>query len=281
MAEEHNDEQQQHHYHLDRSGLPILTPPLENPDPDKIAERKSEDTYRTEQNSLQRGVLRTQKWIVALTLIGGGASWYGAWVSQQNANIAQQSADTADKSVVVSQRAERDSRAQNELALKQSRDQFTIDERPYIWAKDIGVPRYIQLSDLDPKNPGPHWHIVWQVHLSNYGKSVAHNMAIVLPQIQIWPQDHFEISYRSKDLRKAPNLHGGPLPPTGDDTVALISSPDISKEDFQKAFSRDNGIAIDVLITYKDLAGNPYETHVCARHLLTDAVALCNGSYIK
>ncbi len=171
--------------------------------------------------------------------------------------------------------------AMAQAALNQSKSQFITDERPYIAVKDIGTPIYANLPDA--KNPTLTDHaIAWQFHITNYGKSVAHNTVYALEEIKVWPNEHFELVPGSSDLRNSPNFNGSPVPPTADNFMAVISRHGITQEEFQKAFIRDNGIAIRAVITYKDLSGNSYETGICAYHLATNVVAWCKeGNYMK
>ena len=100
MSQDHNDEEEKP-LHFE-GGVPIFSPPPQDKDVEDRKERKAQRTYEDRQIALQRGTLWTQIGLVVFGIIGGGI---GIW----QARVAQQSADTSDKSVLLAQKAERDS----------------------------------------------------------------------------------------------------------------------------------------------------------------------------
>jgi hypothetical protein len=94
-------------------GLPILPGPADREDAARNKEKQYEREYKREQVSIQRGILRTQIALVAFGILGAVV---GLW----EAGIAQQSADNSQKSVLLAQKSERDSRLMSEKILAQN-----------------------------------------------------------------------------------------------------------------------------------------------------------------
>jgi hypothetical protein len=115
LSEKHNNDESPY-VHLE-SGMPIFTPALKDPDPQKRADRESEKSYKEEQNSLQRKIFWTQ---VGLAVFG----LFGIGVSLWQAKTAQESADTSDKAIILAQKSEREARLMSEKQLAENQAQF-------------------------------------------------------------------------------------------------------------------------------------------------------------
>jgi hypothetical protein len=120
LATQNNGEEQPH-YHLD-SGIPIFTPALEDPDPQKRADREAEKSYKDEQLALQRKIFWTQVGLVVFGLLGAGVSIWQATTSQY-------AADTSDKAVLLAQKTQRDQERQSNKVLQTTIDNFHLDQR--------------------------------------------------------------------------------------------------------------------------------------------------------
>jgi 3-oxoacyl-[acyl-carrier protein] reductase len=98
-------------------GIPILPGPAEREDAARTREKIEEREYKHEQTSIQRCILRTQITLVFFGLLGAGV---GIW----QARIAQQSADSSQKSVLLAQKTERETRLMSEKQLAENQAQF-------------------------------------------------------------------------------------------------------------------------------------------------------------
>jgi hypothetical protein len=147
LSTQHNDEKDPH-YHLD-SGFPIFTPALEDPDPQKRADRESDKSYKDEQLALQRKIFYTQIGLAVFGLLG-------LCVSGWQARTAQQSADTADKSILLAQKTGRDSRKAAEDQARQSIEQFRLDQRAWVSFSGIkeGFAEQAESSGSEMTNTG-------------------------------------------------------------------------------------------------------------------------------
>jgi hypothetical protein len=114
LAEEHKNDKDRY-VHLE-SGVPIFTPALEDPDPEKRAGREADQSYKDEQLALQRRIFWTQFGLVVFGLLGLGINYW-------QADNARYAAEVSDKGMIVAQRAERDSRVESEKTLEQMRNQ--------------------------------------------------------------------------------------------------------------------------------------------------------------
>lgn len=273
MSDEHNQGKQQRYYHLDNSGLPIFSPPLEDPDPQKIADREAAQASQGEQNAIQRGILRTQKWIVALTLISGGAAWWGAWISSRNADISQQAADTSDRSLLLAQKTERDGRAQSETGLRQARDQFRQDQRPYLaqTTNSTSAPR----TELTHGNSA---QILWNYRVTNYGKSPAYDV-IKREYIRLGNGSPLVGSFTNgRNISDIPMT----MAPTSEVLSTVIGREMTIDEANQLTRTKEGTpISVKVVITYRDAYGTRYETGICLGYASGSAIRFCEGNYIK
>jgi hypothetical protein len=153
-------------------------------------------------------------------------------------------------------------------AIDQSRDQFTISERPYVWAPDA---RYLI--------PGGSKPIVVKFVLVNYGKSPAmeergENDVFFGPMSLDRADDWFKLW--GKKMAPSP---GHDMSRYGSVSILPPAIPaDISTGgEAALAYSRDIPSATDVIddvgnrlqivavghFEYKDLAGRPYYTNIC------------------
>lgn len=269
MSQDHNnDEEKAIHY---ESGVPIFSPPPKDKDAEQRVEREATRTYEDRQISIQRQILRTQIGLVVFGLIGAGI---GLW----QASVSQQSADTSDKSVLLAQKTERDSAKASATALKQTRDDFVLDQRPVIWmsppkdgAKELDGIQFDQSPLTQGTTLG---QVVWQWHFMNYGRSPANNIGL---------HSFIKVGENPEEPTFGAKKHAGtgaPMPPGKIDYAATISHA-LERAEYEKAFRAGN-ITIRGYLTYSDISGNKYETDFCLRQLATGALAYCeNRNYIK
>lgn len=145
-------------------------------DAEKIEERK----YKKEQASIQRRILWTQIFLVGFGIIGAGV---GIW----QAEVAQESADTAQSSVLLAQKGERDAGLMNEKTLSQMKGQtkaqtdaatvaqreLDLTNRPWIKI----THRIVQpLTFNVDRNLGPTAVMTLEDKIENVGPGVALNV---------------------------------------------------------------------------------------------------------
>jgi hypothetical protein len=159
-------------------------------------------------------------------------------------------------------------------AIDQSRDQFTKDQRPYVWLTNngIGKPEFAP----SPNSAGT-GQVVWTYHYTDYGKTPAYNIHIS-HAIRVGDRPFQSYGFKGKTL-------GAPLPPGNDVFVTVVSDPGIPKEDWDRLVSKSNikrTVSIHVRMEYSDATGGDYETGICLRLQNNGAIAYCrDGNFIR
>src|SRR6266480_6125850 len=126
-----------------------------------------------------------------------------------------------------------------ESAVKQTRDNFRQDERPYIWlTNNLGSPGCVN----GPNAPSviADCYIAWDWQYTNYGKTPAYNLEI---------SEALEVSTDGSDVRQRAISFGNPkpgapLPPNKLDFVTAAWMTKIKKEDFIKLMDTENSILV-------------------------------------
>jgi hypothetical protein len=175
LSQDHNNEEEK--TIRCECGLPIFGAIMKNKDAEERAEGKSTPTHEERQLTLQTKILRTQIGLLFFGLIGAGI---GGW----QANISQQSADTSDKSVLLAQKSERESRRASEDQARQSAkafdasiDNFKLEQRPWISIRSVDTPGLVGPF----KQQGTTWTRMRfdsvEVKLTNSGRTPALNIS--------------------------------------------------------------------------------------------------------
>jgi hypothetical protein len=154
-------------------------------------------------------------------------------------------------------------------AVRQSRESFQRDQRPYVWlTNDLGKPEFVQKA-------GTHsGQAIWDWHFTNYGKT---------PALGIRFRQYFKVG---NEFHPAPGSNeqtgfGSPLPPTKVNFSTNVSEP-ISVDDFRRSLDTDQGIGIRIVLEYMDANGGKYESGFCLERLRTSAITYCStGNYMK
>lgn len=141
-----------------------------------------------------------------------------------------------------------------------SRENFTAEQRPYIWLTDnLGTPQLLRA-------PNGALQIIWEWHFTNYGKTPAHHTHN--DQFISINGGSFEFS---NEAANHPPKIGIPIPPNLTPRLTIVSRP-ITDEIWAKAVSTDLGISISGTIDYEDAAGNKYQSTFCIGRLATGAI---------
>jgi hypothetical protein len=159
----------------------------------------------------------------------------------------------------------------------QAKEAFIKDQRPYLaqTSKSTEPPQLFPNS----KMPGI-VQIVWNWHITNYGKTPASD--IVMSQEMSLGDKPYLPSYGG-DGKKGGKSHdiGAAQPPNGETFDTVISAP-MKQEEAQKIFESENGVSFRVKISYRDLAGNSYESAICMRRTNAGSIAYCkHDNYIR
>ena len=264
--EQSNDDRPRH---IERGGILIDKP--------KSDEEIARETRESEDREFKRDQVKTNRRLTWFTLFLVLGTFGGLAATIWQSSISQESADTSEKSVLLAQKSERNSVRANALALKQSEDNFVLDERPVVWLtpKKDGAPELdgIEFDQVNPTKPSS-GQVVWQWHFMNYGRSPANNI-LFHSFIKVGDRPE-EPTYRAKKHKGS----GGPMPPGKIDFAATISSP-LERAEFDSA-ARAGKITIRGIITYSDISGHKYETDFCQKLLPTMAILYCeNRNSIK
>lgn len=166
-----------------------------------------------------------------------------------------------------------------ETAIIQSRDQFSQDQRPYIWlTKDgTGAPEFLR----NLKQPqSPIGQIIWAYHYTNYGKSPAF-ITSSSRFIKIGKAD-FVPSYEVGSH----HVDGLPIPPGADYFNTVVSQPVVSVNYFSSLIDPTNPLSLDsitvrISFQYRDSGGRSYSTDICLKRLNGGAIAYCPGTIIR
>jgi hypothetical protein len=235
-----------------------------------------EEERRSNQSFRDRSL--TVQWCLftATMLAFGAAIWYASIASGQKVTmdrtlneIVRQTgfADKASKGATDSAKSAQD-------AIMLARDNFTQDQRPYIWNTNngLGGPEFV----LSPNTIPPTGQIVWNFHYTNYGRSPAYNL-IAHSLMRVGIAQPFRESYGSQGV----HFIGIPMPPNSEQFGTAVSFPSTTRDEYDRLLRIDNAIAIRVHMEYSDAYGGRYETGICAGRLASSAIKYCEGSYIK
>jgi hypothetical protein len=163
-------------------------------------------------------------------------------------------------------------------ALRNARDNFRQDQRPYIWVtNDMGSPIFVPWNN-DPASPTG--QVIWTYRFTNYGKTPASNSTFT-QEMKIGNRPFTKTYTHDKQTRES---IGAPLPPNKIDFSTVVSDPGITRTEFNQVISTQSreSISIRIVFTYTDNSIGKYETGVCLVRLNTGAISYCReGNYIK
>lgn len=179
------------------------------------------------------------------------------------AAIAYWAYEAANKSAIEAANQTQEAKRQvtaAEEALRLTKNNFIIDQRPYVWlTNNLGNP------ELWNKRTDGKVQIIWTYHYTNYGRTPANNILIeTFIRLGNGPFEHME-GYKEP-------THGAPLPPTKDDHGTIVSAA-LTPDEANQFVDMDGGIGIAGIFTYEDASGNRYETEFCIARLKTGDIA--------
>jgi hypothetical protein len=216
---------------------------------------------------------------------------YTRYAGKQTDAMNQALAETRKQSGFASTSAEAATTAAKAAqdAIIQSRDQFIKDQRPYLWLSSGESKRPVLGKVPSGKFKG-HGVILWDVDFTNYGRSPAHNVKIVLRVFageseNDRPIPHAEWATLKRQVNGSKQARGIPLA-TNENIVSTATTDyskfDITQDMFNSYLAMEYGIIVIGTVFYSDAGGNPYQTGFCLGRLRTGAVSRCEEeSYIK
>lgn len=151
--------------------------------------------------------------------------------------------------------------------LRDARESFTKDQRPYPWLWSGSKSDPPILMGINSATPNTARQIWVNMYYTNYGKS---------PAIEL--QQSFDIYVGANAYQRVkarPLLPAKTILPTGKVDLITPVSPKLSEEEISEAMSTDRGIIIDARWQYLDLTGHRYETEICMARLRTNVWAYC------
>lgn len=105
----------------------------------------------------------------------------------------------------------------------------------------------------------------YQIIFTNTGKTPALDTQ-VLSRIQFDPNDSFIITYFKNDIPDDPNVGKAPLAPNAGIIASHTYEKVVNEKLFLRIESGETDMFVLVKIEYRDIFGEPHETHACLRY---------------
>jgi hypothetical protein len=259
--QEHNNEPTP--LHFEGGGIVIDKPKSE----EEITRKAREDEdheFKRDQVKTNRRLTRLNFFLVIGTFCGLGI---GVWQSK----VSQQSADTSEKSVLLAQKTERDSRKSGEDQIRQSataldatKNQFIQDQRPYLWYDDDEMVRTKSQPWIDGSSNGDFnaGKLSWSIWIRNFGKSPAirtHSFGYI-SVTQPNPEDP-----ESWAKGKLSEKGAGGIYPPGSGFFVTARTKDRVPAPIAAFFHNQpvEVMAAHIEVVYYDLSGNRYTSTIC------------------
>jgi hypothetical protein len=188
----------------------------------------------------------------------GAAAWawqYTQWqidIAREQLSVAARQADAAQKQIEIAARQADNSQRQLKL--------MELDQRPYIWPENKGLPEYDAISS----------RIAWSWDNKNIGKSPA---IVTRQETFMKLGDGPLISTQMSDN----TLN---IVPVGSNIWSTVFSGTIQKKkDFDRLINTYHGIQIAIRMTYSDGRGNDYKVDRCFAVVGNGAVSICSVEF--
>jgi hypothetical protein len=192
--------------------------------------------------------------VIALTAIGQAlVTYYQLSEMRSDGKQTQALQDTADVA---------------KESLNIARKNFALDQRPYIWlTNDLPGPGF-----METPSKAPNGQVLWNLQFMNYGRSPAHDVRFTVTTLA-----GEGAIVRARTIPPL-NQFGSPMPPGKVNFSTGVSREVVSRAEFTRLMGLDDALVMFGRFHYTDIAGTPYETTFCLRHLRTGAVSFCAGS---
>jgi hypothetical protein len=139
-------------------------------------------------------------------------------------------------------------------AAKASRDNFIVDQRPY-----VRLTNHLETPNLVPGTS----QIAWNWEITNYGKTPARRIRF-FTYMKI-DSGEFKPTYRR--FNRGDPVIASALPPSKTTFATVVSDPGITPAEFTRLNGIDVAIAILVKIEYLGVSDERYESTFCLAHL--------------
>jgi hypothetical protein len=206
---------------------------------------------------------------VVLILLTAIAAFWSAWIFEGQLTEMH----TANVSA----------KSSSDEQIKSIKDQFRLDQRPYVWISSptLAIPQVVsfQVAQLNKESPK---QILISVHYTNFGKS---------PAVRVVQQHDIGLGHDALNKVKLKPLlqeFGTLLPAGKDDFFTVVSRPLKDEEIVQKdnalipALLKDHAVAFRARFQFFDSSGYKYQTDVCMTRLQSGAFQYCpSGNAIK
>jgi hypothetical protein len=227
------------------------------------AEKNTEQTYKDRQLALNSRMVWFTLALFVCTLITAFINGIQTYVANKSANSArdaaiasQQASDTADKSVLLAQKSERDSRRDSEAALAQNRDQFQQAQRPYLWqVSAVGSDKSNMQYTWGTEEGNPDMSVT--IKIQNFGQS---------PAIVTRFGGDVELGITKGDLARLSGhswmTYSSVMPPGRVDNFTVASRETIPKN-FGGRPNHKAAVSMLLRIRYTNTEGHPFESDTC------------------
>jgi hypothetical protein len=169
-----------------------------------------------------------------------------------------------------------------------TRTQFQQDQRPYVWSKDWGEPKFLPLHN-DPT--GKTGQIVWTWTFTNLGKAPALNVAYTeaykldgapmkfnlgydTAEVEAYIRDRKQVRYTGSNIGSTMPTRGVPLFPT-EVSFSSIFSDVITKSEYERLLTVTDGIKVFIKLRYTDSYSNVYTGGICIGRANSGSIMVC------
>ena len=160
------------------------------------------------------------------------------------------------------------------IQLKDARDNFVKDQRPYVWVTP-GTPIF---KDQET--------IKWDFNYSNYGRSPAFNVrhcGFYAWGVGAWKEIR-DFSLADCAMAGKGNIEGtgSVVPPGYPEVTTMVTNKKVREDADRKILDSDGVLMNESVLEYEDSSGNRYRSLSCVYRLATGAIAHCDKyNYIK
>jgi hypothetical protein len=233
-----------------------------------VAERSNTEVgrYETDTKSDKRFQSRslTVQWcLFTATILAFGAAAYYASIADKQRDIMKATLDESRKQTTASQ-----------SAINQARDQFRLDQRPYIALTHRSDQPEDSISP-PPLFVDKNGQVLWTIWIMNYGRSPAYHVRAL---------GYVELRGKTKSVLTFDGAKedGAAMPPNKRDFLTPGSRVPISREEFTKLIGTDDAIILHFKVAYTDCCGGTYETGICLKQFATGVSHYCaEENYMK
>jgi hypothetical protein len=157
--------------------------------------------------------------------------------------------------------------AKAQVAIDLSKEQFKVDQRPYVWLTD--PPPNPPMGIISKTKEGK---LIWNIFYKNYGKSPAINLCA-----RAYVITGKNTTARVIDIEHSvcSSKNGSILPPTHSEWFSGTYNGEATDSEFENWKAIEFGILVYGRIDYSDSSGVPYFSQFCLALQSNNAIADC------